>query len=134
MRVLKLQAWENRYLAKIEEIRLGEYHWLLKACVARALSSYLFWLTPTLVSLATFVMCVVLGIPLTAGRILSAVATFRVLQQALSMFPDLVSYYAQTKVKTPTLLSCNFLLPVLLVCSLIFPCVLIIQGCKWYTD
>jgi ABC-type multidrug transport system fused ATPase/permease subunit len=98
MRVLKLQAWENRYLAKIEEIRLGEYHWLLKACVARALSSYLFWLTPTLVSLATFVMCVVLGIPLTAGRILSAVATFRVLQQALSMFPDLVSYYAQTKV------------------------------------
>ncbi|KAH9567461.1 hypothetical protein CY35_03G029200 [Sphagnum magellanicum] len=98
MRVLKLQAWENQYLAKIEEIRLGEYHWLLKACVARALLSYVFWLTPTLVSLATFGMCVALGIPLTAGRILSAVATFRVLQQALNMFPDLVSYYAQTKV------------------------------------
>jgi ABC-type multidrug transport system fused ATPase/permease subunit len=123
MRVLKLQAWENQYLAKIEEIRLGEYHWLLKACVARALLSYVFWLTPTLVSLATFGMCVALGIPLTAGRILSAVATFRVLQQALNMFPDLVSYYAQTKVKTPMSLSCNFLLPVLLVCSLIFPCV-----------
>ncbi len=100
MRVLKLQAWEKKYLAKIEELRLGEYGWLLKDCIARAVLVYSFWLAPVVISVSTFGTCILLGIPLTAGRILSAIATFGVLQEALSSFPELISVYAQTKVGT----------------------------------
>lgn len=98
MRVLKLQSWEQRFLMRIEELRQDEYKWLFKGCIASALGIYLFWLAPIVISVATFGTCVLFGIPLTAGRILSAIATFRVLQDALSSFPELVSFYAQTRV------------------------------------
>jgi ABC-type bacteriocin/lantibiotic exporter with double-glycine peptidase domain len=39
-----------------------------------------------------------LGTQLTAGGVLSALATFRILQEPLRNFPDLVSTMAQTKV------------------------------------
>lgn len=98
MRVLKLQSWEQRFLMTIEELRQGEYNWLFKDCISRALGVYVFWLAPIMISVATFGTCVLFGIPLTSGRILSAIATFRVLQEALSSFPELVSFYAQTRV------------------------------------
>ncbi|KAL9304954.1 ABC transporter C family member 5 [Arabidopsis thaliana] len=63
MRVLKLQAWEDRYRVRLEEMREEEY-----------------------------------GTQLTAGGVLSALATFRILQEPLRNFPDLVSMMAQTKV------------------------------------
>lgn len=98
MRVLKLQSWEQRFLLRIEELRQGEYNWLFKDCIARSFQVYIFWLAPIVISVATFGACVLFGIPLTSGRILSAIATFRVLQEALSQFPELVSFYAQTRV------------------------------------
>jgi hypothetical protein len=100
MRVLKLQAREKKCLAKIEELHLGEYGWLLKDCIACAVLMYSFWLAPVVISVSTFVTCILLGISLTAGCILSAIATFGVLQEALSSFPGLISVYAQTKVGT----------------------------------
>jgi ABC-type multidrug transport system fused ATPase/permease subunit len=98
MRVLKLQAWEKRYLTKIEEIRQGEYGWLVKNSIIAALQSYVFWLTPVLISVATFSTCVLFGIPLTAGRILSAIATLRVLQMSMGVVPEFITFIAQTKV------------------------------------
>lgn len=98
MRVLKLQSWEQRFLLRIEELRQGEYNWLFKDCIARAFQVYIFWMAPIVISVATFGACVLFGIPLTSGRILSAIATFRVLQEALASFPELVSFYAQTRV------------------------------------
>jgi ABC-type bacteriocin/lantibiotic exporter with double-glycine peptidase domain len=100
MRVLKLQAWEKRYLTKIEEIRQGEYGWLVKNSIIAALQSYVFWLTPVLISVATFSTCVLFGIPLTAGRILSAIATLRVLQMSMGVVPEFITFIAQTKVGT----------------------------------
>ncbi|KAJ7527162.1 hypothetical protein O6H91_16G039700 [Diphasiastrum complanatum] len=98
MRILKLQAWENRYLAKLENLREIEFTWLRKALFAQAAVTFIFWGAPMLVSAVTFGTCIILGIPLTAGRVLSALATFRVLQEPLRNFPDLVSNMAQTKV------------------------------------
>lgn len=98
MRVLKLQAWEQIFLGTIEGFRRGEFYWLFKDCIARAFVTCLFWTSPILISVATFGTCVLLGISLTSGRILSAIATFRVLQEAMNSLPELVSFYAQTKV------------------------------------
>eukprot|EP00250_Pteridium_aquilinum_P021742 c25207_g1_i1 orf=137-4615(-) len=98
MRILKLQAWENRYRAKVESLREEEYGWLRKTLFSQAAVTFIFWGAPVFVSVVTFGTCVFLGIPLTAGRVLSALATFRILQEPLRSFPDLVSMIAQTRV------------------------------------
>ncbi|ONH89522.1 hypothetical protein PRUPE_I000500 [Prunus persica] len=62
------------------------------------MTSFVFWGAPTFVSVVTFVACMLLGIPLESGKILSALATFRILQEPIYGLPDLISMIAQTKV------------------------------------
>lgn len=98
MRILKLQAWEERYRLKLEEMRSVEFKWLRKALYSQAFITFIFWSSPIFVSAVTFGTSILLGGELTAGRVLSALATFRILQEPLRNFPDLVSMMAQTKV------------------------------------
>ncbi|KAG4393790.1 hypothetical protein AAZX31_03G149400 [Glycine max] len=98
MRILKLQAWEDRYRVKLEEMRGVEFKWLRKALYSQAFITFIFWSSPIFVSAVTFATSILLGGQLTAGGVLSALATFRILQEPLRNFPDLVSTMAQTKV------------------------------------
>lgn len=98
MRILKLQAWEDRYRRKLEEMRGVEFKWLRKALYSQAFITFIFWGSPIFVSVVTFATSILLGGQLTAGGVLSALATFRILQEPLRNFPDLVSMMAQTKV------------------------------------
>ncbi|XP_010262474.1 PREDICTED: ABC transporter C family member 5 isoform X2 [Nelumbo nucifera] len=98
MRILKLQAWEDRYRVKLEEMRHVEFKWLQKALYSQAFITFIFWGSPIFVSVVTFGTSILLGHQLTAGGVLSALATFRILQEPLRNFPDLVSMMAQTKV------------------------------------
>ncbi|GAB2262731.1 hypothetical protein Droror1_Dr00003728 [Drosera rotundifolia] len=98
MRVLKLYAWEDRYQVKLEEMRNVEFKWLRKALYSQAFITFIFWGSPIFVSVVTFATSILLGRELTAGAVLSALATFRILQEPLRNFPDLVSMMAQTKV------------------------------------
>ncbi|KAE8660392.1 ABC transporter C family member 13 [Hibiscus syriacus] len=98
MRILKLQAWEERYRVKLEEMRDVEFRWLRKALYSQAFITFIFWSSPIFVAAVTFGTSILLGGQLTAGSVLSALATFRILQEPLRNFPDLVSMMAQTKV------------------------------------
>ncbi|GAB4853584.1 Canalicular multispecific organic anion transporter 2 [Ancistrocladus abbreviatus] len=98
MRILKLQAWEMKFLSKILELRNGEIGWLMKFLYTWAVSSFLFWGAPIFVSVVTFVTCMLMGIPLESGKILSALATFRILQEPINNLPETVSMIIQTKV------------------------------------
>ncbi|XP_028095170.1 ABC transporter C family member 5-like [Camellia sinensis] len=98
MRILKLQAWEDRYRVTLEEMRNVEFKWLRKALYSQAFITFIFWSSPIFVSAVTFGTAILLGGELTAGGVLSALATFRILQEPLRNFPDLVSMMAQTKV------------------------------------
>ncbi|XP_072965266.1 ABC transporter C family member 5-like isoform X1 [Typha angustifolia] len=98
MRILKLHAWEDRFRLKLEEMRNTEFGWLRKALYSQALITFIFWGSPIFVSVVTFGTSILLGQELTAGSVLSALATFRILQEPLRNFPDLVSMAAQTKV------------------------------------
>nr|GMD59443.1 putative ABC transporter C family member 15 [Ipomoea batatas] len=98
MKTIKLQAWDNFYLQKLESLRKIEHNWLWKSLRLSALTAFIFWGCPTFISVATFVGCVIMGIPLTAGRVLSALATFRMLQDPIFNLPDLLSVIAQGKV------------------------------------
>ncbi|KAA8520388.1 hypothetical protein F0562_014644 [Nyssa sinensis] len=99
MKTLKLQAWDSHYLHKLESLRKTEYNWLWKSLRLSAISTFIFWGSPTFISVLTFGACaLILGIPLTAGRVLSALATFRMLQDPIFNLPDLLSVIAQGKV------------------------------------
>nr|POF14565.1 isoform 2 of abc transporter c family member 3 [Quercus suber] len=105
MRILKLQGWEMKFLSKIVELRGTEAGWLKKFLYTSAFTSFVFWGAPTFVSVVTFGSCVLMGIPLESGKILSALATFRILQEPIYSLPDTISMIAQTKVSLDRIVS-----------------------------
>ncbi|CAK9137376.1 unnamed protein product [Ilex paraguariensis] len=98
MRVLKLHSWESTFLKKLLKLRETERSWLKKYLYTCSAVAFLFWASPTLVSVVTFGVCIVLGTPLTSATVLSAIATFRILQEPINNLPELISVIAQTKV------------------------------------
>lgn len=98
MRILKLQGWEMRFLSKIVDLRTIETGWLKKFVYTNAIVTFVFWGTPTFVAVVTFCTCMLLGIPLESGKVLSALATFRILQEPIYTLPDTISMIVQTKV------------------------------------
>ncbi|KAA3486882.1 ABC transporter C family member 3-like isoform X1 [Gossypium australe] len=98
MRILKLQGWEMKFLSKIIGLRSFEEGWLKRFVYTNAMTSFLFWIAPSFVSVVTFGACILLGIPLESGKILSALATFRILQEPIYNLPDTISMIVQTKV------------------------------------
>lgn len=98
MRILKLQAWEMKFLSKIVELRNSENGWLKKYLYTSAITTFVFWGAPTFVSVVTFGACMIAGIPLESGKILAALATFRILQEPIYNLPDTISMIIQTKV------------------------------------
>ncbi|KAL6607981.1 hypothetical protein ACP70R_041044 [Stipagrostis hirtigluma subsp. patula] len=98
MRILKLHAWETAYLDKLLKLRDVERGWLRRYLYTCSAIAFLFWASPTLVSVVTFGVCILVDVPLSAGTVLSALATFRILQDPISSLPELVSMATQTKV------------------------------------
>jgi ABC-type bacteriocin/lantibiotic exporter with double-glycine peptidase domain len=98
MRILKLQGWEMIFLSKILELRKVEMNWLKKNVYTSAMLLSVFFCAPAFVAMVTFGTCVLLGIPLETGKVLSAMATFRQLQTPIHGLPDTISMIIQTKV------------------------------------
>ncbi|KAE8698369.1 ABC transporter C family member 13 [Hibiscus syriacus] len=105
MRILKLQGWEIKFLSKILGLRKVEEGWLKRFVYTSAMSSIVLWVSPSFVSLATFSACIYLRIPLESGKILSALATFRILQESIYGLPDMISMIVQTKVSLDRIVS-----------------------------
>ncbi|KAL8462296.1 hypothetical protein ACS0TY_033372 [Phlomoides rotata] len=98
MRILKLQSWELKFLSKIMDLRKVETRWLGRYLFTSAGSSVVFWGAPTFVSVVTFGACLLMKIPLESGKILSALATFSILQEPIYNLPDTIANIVQTKV------------------------------------
>nr|GMC75534.1 ABC transporter C family member 3 [Ipomoea batatas] len=98
MRILKLQAWEMKFLSKILGIRNTEVGWLRKFGYISALTTFVNWVAPSFVSVATFGAAVLMGVPLESGKVLSSLATFTTLKQPIYKIPDAISMIAQIKV------------------------------------
>ncbi|KAK9145227.1 hypothetical protein Sjap_005130 [Stephania japonica] len=98
IKTLKLQAWDMQYLRKLENLRETEKHWLWMALRLSAISAFIFWGSPAFISVVTFGACILMGIPLTSASVLSALATFQMLQDPIFNLPDLLSVTAQAKV------------------------------------
>ncbi|XP_021756470.1 putative ABC transporter C family member 15 [Chenopodium quinoa] len=98
MKSIKLQAWDDQFRHKLESLRNTESSWIWKSLRLGAVGAFIFWGSPTFISIITFGACLLMGIPLTAGSVLSALATFRMLQDPIFSLPDLLNVVAQAKV------------------------------------
>ncbi|KAL7583517.1 hypothetical protein Lser_V15G45046 [Lactuca serriola] len=98
MRILKLHGWEMKFLSRIHDIRRDEERWLYKNNFTLAMITFAFWVAPTFVAISTFGTCILAGIQLDSGKVLSALATFKILQESAFNLPHTVSMIAQTKV------------------------------------
>ncbi|XP_042478277.1 ABC transporter C family member 3-like isoform X2 [Macadamia integrifolia] len=98
MRILKLQGWDMKFLAKIIELRNFETRRLKKLLYSSAIIAFVYLSAPMFISMVTFGFCVLVGIPLDSGKILTALATFNILQGTIYNLPDLIYMVVQTKV------------------------------------
>ena len=87
-----------KFLSKIVELRNIENGWLKKFLYYTAITTFLFWSAPAFVSVFTFGTCMIIGIPLESGKVLAALATFRILEEPIYFLPDTISMIIQTKV------------------------------------
>ncbi|KAL3689444.1 hypothetical protein R1sor_015753 [Riccia sorocarpa] len=98
MKILKVQAWELRFLEEIGKLRQEEMRWLRSTQVQQAYKSFIFWMTPIFVSVATFATCVFLNIPLNASSVFTALATLRIVQEPIRALPDIIAAVIQASV------------------------------------
>ncbi|CAK7336525.1 unnamed protein product [Dovyalis caffra] len=98
MKILKLQGWEMKFLSKIVELREVETQWLKKYFYTSLMITFILFGAPNLVAVATFLTSMLMGVPLESGKVISALATFEILQVPIYKLPDTVSKLIQTKV------------------------------------
>jgi ABC-type multidrug transport system fused ATPase/permease subunit len=99
MKIIKLQAWEEKFKELIENIRAVEFKWLSSAQLNRTYGVILYWMSPIIISSIVFIACAIIGNPpLTATTIFTVLATFRVLQEPVRILPDVLAILIQVKV------------------------------------
>ncbi|KAF7814161.1 ABC transporter C family member 8-like [Senna tora] len=99
MKIIKLQSWEEKFKTLIESLREKEFKWLSKAQFLRAYGTFIYWMSPTMVSSVIFLGCVLFqSAPLNAGTIFTVLATLRSMAEPARMIPDCLSVMIQVKV------------------------------------
>lgn len=98
IKVIKLQAWEDRFKALVDKLRDKEFWWLRRAQITRAYGTILYWVSPIVVGSVIFFTCIFLEVPLTATNIFTVLATFRIIQEPVRMVPDVLAAVIQVNV------------------------------------
>ncbi|KEH16403.1 putative xenobiotic-transporting ATPase [Medicago truncatula] len=98
MKVLKLYAWENHFKNVVDCLRNVELKLLSSVQLRRTYNVFLFWASPILVSVASFLACYFLEVPLHASNVFTFVATLNLVQDPISSIPDVITAIIQAKV------------------------------------
>ncbi|XP_026440973.1 ABC transporter C family member 10-like [Papaver somniferum] len=98
MKVLKLYAWEMYFKSVIERLRKEEVKILKASQLLKAYNVCLFWISPILVSSATFICCYLIGVPLNAKNVFIFVASLRIVQEPIRQTPDIIGMCIRAKV------------------------------------
>ncbi|CAA7030052.1 unnamed protein product [Microthlaspi erraticum] len=99
MKVIKLQSWEEEFKKQTESCRDDEFKWLAKAQLTKAFGTFLYWMSPTIVSSVIFLACALLeSAPLNASTIFTVLATLRVMSDPVRLIPEAISAVIQVSV------------------------------------
>ncbi|MCL7030092.1 hypothetical protein MKW94_016063, partial [Papaver nudicaule] len=98
MKVLKLYAWEMYFKSVIGRLRKEEVKILKTSQLLKAYNVCLFWISPILVSSATFFCCYFIGVPLNAKNVFTFIASLRFVQEPIRQTPDIIGMCIRAKV------------------------------------
>lgn len=99
MKIIKLQAWEEKFKNSINSRRDEEFRWLKESQLMKTYGTAVYWMSPTMISSVIFLGCVLLGsAPLDAGTIFTVLATLRIMSEPVRMIPEALSALIQVKV------------------------------------
>ncbi|KAI0655608.1 P-loop containing nucleoside triphosphate hydrolase protein [Cubamyces menziesii] len=99
IRMIKMFAWEDRTVNRIDVTRREELKWIIKFKMAQVLSANIHYLLPLFVMISTFFTYVAIAKnDLTASRVYSAISIFAALRQNLSACMRLFPLMVQAKV------------------------------------
>ena len=98
IKAIKLYAWEQPYIDRINELREAELKMIRKAAFYQIFNTIMFGGGPILVSLASFGTFSMLGYPLTASVAFPALALFNLLRFPVMMFPNQIMNLIAAKV------------------------------------
>lgn len=98
MKVIKLQAWEDKFNAFIERMRESEFKWLSGTQQKRNYATILYWLMPTIVTSVVLITCILIKMTLTSTIVFTVLATFRIIQDPIRTVPDVLSAVIQAHV------------------------------------
>ncbi|KAL5067208.1 hypothetical protein RYX36_018095, partial [Vicia faba] len=57
MKIIKLQSWEEKFKNLVQSLRDKEFVWLSKAQMLKASGSFIYWMSPTVISAVVFIGC-----------------------------------------------------------------------------
>uniref|UniRef100_A0A803N4W9 ABC transmembrane type-1 domain-containing protein n=1 Tax=Chenopodium quinoa TaxID=63459 RepID=A0A803N4W9_CHEQI len=98
MKVLKLYAWETHFKNVVGTLRKEESKHLTPVQLQKSYNIFLFWMSPVLVSTATFWARYLLRIPLHANNVFTFLATLRLVQEPIRVIPDIIAAIIDAKV------------------------------------
>lgn len=98
IKAIKLYAWEQPYIDRINELREAELKMIRKAAFYQIFNTIMFGGGPILVSLASFGAFTFQGYSLTASVAFPALALFNLLRFPVMMFPNQIMNIIAAKV------------------------------------
>ncbi|XP_039819900.1 ABC transporter C family member 4-like [Panicum virgatum] len=90
MRVIKLQAWEEKFGGKVSDIRKEELGWLAKIMLFMCGNTVVFSSGPLAMTVLVFGTYIASGGQLDAGKVFTATAFFRMLEGPMQNFPQTI--------------------------------------------
>ncbi|CCC69583.1 hypothetical protein NCAS_0C05930 [Naumovozyma castellii] len=99
IRIIKFFSWEDNFSRDIKEVREKELHLLLKRSLIWAFSSFVWFVTPSIVTSASFAFYIyVQGEVLTTPVAFTALSLFTLLKTPLDQLSNMISFVIQSKV------------------------------------
>ncbi|BAT98421.1 hypothetical protein VIGAN_09207600 [Vigna angularis var. angularis] len=99
MKIIKLQSWEYNFKKLVESLRAKELKCLAEVHFMRACGTFIYWLSPTIVSSVILMGCALFqSAPLDAGTIFTVLATLRSMGEPVILIPEALSVMIQVKV------------------------------------
>ncbi|GLD93435.1 hypothetical protein PINS_up002027 [Pythium insidiosum] len=105
MQIVKLNAWETKFAAKVREVRERELHVVWRLLLIGAANIFALWGAPVFVSTATFaVYALAMGETLTAAKVFTALSLFRLIQEPLRSLPRIITGVIQAGISVTRLM------------------------------